>query len=119
MIGGHVTAIQVTSVESERLADAFSREILVKIDLLAASEGKIELTAHREAGEFQRILLCTSTSSARRTSRCTPGDIRRLAMDVKAKVLAHAWKIDSATSKVTVAIHPRGGGYEIEVMVVF
>src|SRR3954468_24920594 len=85
VVGGYVTATQVISVLSERLAEAFSQEILVKTDLLASSEGEIELSSHRDGGDFGRIMLSVSTSSARQEPRYAAADIRRLAMDVRAK----------------------------------
>jgi hypothetical protein len=117
--GGFVIETQVVTEESQRLVDAFRQELIVKADLIAASEGKIELTAHREGGRFERVLVSTSSSSARRGSRRTTVDIRRLAEDVRAKVQTNAWKIDSATSKVVVAIHPHHKTFEIQVMVSF
>lgn len=108
---------QVATVESQRLADAFGQEIQVKAELIAASEGQIELTAHRESSGFERIVVNTSTSSARRQPRFTAAQIRRLAMDVRAAILAHSFSISDSARKVTVTIHARHAGFSIDVVV--
>jgi hypothetical protein len=112
-----VIATQVISSECEQLADAFSQEILVKADLVSTSEGEITLSSHRMDGKFGRIVLNTSTSSARRELRVDRANIRQLAAGVRAKIQARASGIDSAARKVTVAIHPRRQGYDIEVII--
>jgi hypothetical protein len=109
--------MQVISSESEQLADAFSQEILVKSDLVCTAEGEITLSAHRTDSGFGRVVLNTSTSSARRELRSDSANVRRLAADVRAKIQARAVSIDAATRKVTVTIHQRRAGYDIVVTI--
>ena len=110
---------QVATVDSGRFVDALGQELLVKADQVIASEGKIELTAYCDKGQIQRILLSTTTSSARRAARLTVADVRRLASDVQAKVRARLAKIDWTTRRVIVTLYPmpNGAGFEIEVSI--
>ena len=117
--GGHVVGTQAISAESAALAEAFSRELYVKTDLLAAAEGEIELSAYREDGKFGGIVLTTSTSSARCEPRFSTVQIRRLAMDVRAKVAARASAINESTRQVSVTIYPRQKTFDIDVAVIY
>jgi len=117
--GGYVIQAQAISVESDQLADAFSQEILVKTPLIAASEGEIKLSAQREGAEFSKIILSSSTSSARRAPLLSDGQVRRLAMDVRAKVLTHASAIDATARKVAVTIYPRRTTFDIDVTITY
>ena len=115
--GGYVIETQVIPGEVERLASAFSDEIVTRIDFIAASEGGLELSSYRVGGGFGPVRLNASISSGGGEPRFAEGQIRRMAVDTRAKVLARGASIDSSTRKVIVTIHPHRAGFEIDVTV--